>query len=105
MHIIEEFMPHSVFLQVGGNDLSSENEPVKIARDISVFADYIINCYHVNHVVIGQLLPSKMPKQKSRTRRDVAPQNLEEDVQNLVKEQSHEIPPLYRPPVRRRKTR
>ena len=57
MHIIEEYMPHSVFLQVGGNDLSSENEPVKIARDISVFADYIINCYHVNHVVIGQLLP------------------------------------------------
>ncbi|CAG2215736.1 unnamed protein product [Mytilus edulis] len=42
---------------VGGNDLSSENEPVKIARDISVFADYIINCYHDNHVVIGQLLP------------------------------------------------
>ncbi|XP_071143896.1 uncharacterized protein [Mytilus edulis] len=45
-----------------------------------------------------------MPKQKSRTRRKAAPQSIEEDVPNLVEEQS-EIPPLYRPPVRRRKTR
>ncbi|CAG2231981.1 unnamed protein product [Mytilus edulis] len=92
-------------LAVGGNDLSSENEPVKLTRDISFFADYIINCYHVNHVVIGQLLSSKMPKQKSRTRRKAAPQNLVEDVQHLVEEQSQELPPIYRPPVQGRKAR
>ncbi|CAG2232461.1 unnamed protein product [Mytilus edulis] len=46
-----------------------------------------------------------MPKQKSRTKRKTATQNLVEDVHNLVEEQSHEIPPIYRPPVRRRKAR
>ncbi|VDI64888.1 Hypothetical predicted protein [Mytilus galloprovincialis] len=38
-----------------------------------------------------------MPKQKSRTRRKAAPQSIEEDVPNLVEEQSHQL--------RRRKTR
>ncbi|XP_052071352.1 uncharacterized protein LOC127709726 [Mytilus californianus] len=46
-----------------------------------------------------------MPKQKSRTRRKAAPQNLVEDVHDLVEEQSQELPPIYRPPVRRRKAR
>ncbi|VDI76846.1 Hypothetical predicted protein [Mytilus galloprovincialis] len=31
-----------------------------------------------------------MPKQKSRTRRKAAPQSIEEDVPNLVEEQSHQ---------------
>ncbi|CAC5360471.1 unnamed protein product [Mytilus coruscus] len=48
------------------------------------------------------------PKQKSRTRRKASPQNLADDVQdcNLVEEQqSQELPPIYRPPLRRRKAR
>ena len=55
--IIANYNPHCVFLQIGGNNLYAEPEPHKLARDMIVFADYIINCYQVNHVVIGQLLP------------------------------------------------
>lgn len=65
MQIISEFNPHCVFLQIGGNDLSREPDAAKLARDIVIFADYIIRCYEARHVVIGQLLPrsSDMPEQ------------------------------------------
>jgi hypothetical protein len=33
MHIINSFNPHSIFLQIGGNDLSRENIPEKLVRD------------------------------------------------------------------------
>lgn len=55
--IISDFKPHCVFLQIGGNDLAGESDPAKLARDIVSFADYIITCYQVRHVVVGQLLP------------------------------------------------
>lgn len=45
------------FLQIGGNDLSSESDPKKLARDIVSFSDYIIHSYEMSHVIIGQLLP------------------------------------------------
>lgn len=54
---LEKYKPHSVFLQIGGNDLSNEVNPEKLARDIISFADYIITCYNVRHVIVGQLLP------------------------------------------------
>ena len=57
MTIIESYKPTTFFLQVGGNDLSHENNPNKLARDIISFADYVITCYDVHHVIIGQLLP------------------------------------------------
>ncbi|CAC5415861.1 unnamed protein product [Mytilus coruscus] len=44
-------------------------------------------------------------KCQSRTRKKAAPQKLVEDVQDLVEEQSQELPPIYRPSVRRRKAR
>ena len=57
MTIIESYKPSTIFLQVGGNDLSYENNPDKLARDIISFVDYVITRYHVHHVIIGQLLP------------------------------------------------
>jgi len=51
--IIESYKPTTIFLQVGGNDLSYENNPDKLARDIISFADYVIMCYDVHHVIIG----------------------------------------------------
>ena len=57
MTIIESNKPTTVFLQVGGNDLSYENNPDKLARDIISFADYVIMCYDVHHMIIDQLLP------------------------------------------------
>ena len=57
MKIISDFKPHCVFLQRGGNDLAGEADPAKLARDIVRFADYIITCFQVRHVVVGQLLP------------------------------------------------
>ena len=57
MSIIESNKPTTVFLQVGGNDLSYENNPDKLARDIISFADYVITCYDVHHMIIDQLLP------------------------------------------------
>lgn len=57
MLAIETYKPHTVFLQIGGNDLSNEGNPEKLARDIISFAGYVITCYNVRHVIIGQLLP------------------------------------------------
>lgn len=57
MTIIESYKPTTIFLQVGGNDLSYKNNPDKLAWDIISFADYVITCYDVHHVIIGQLLP------------------------------------------------
>ncbi|VDH98838.1 Hypothetical predicted protein [Mytilus galloprovincialis] len=57
MHIFHTFKPNTVFMQIGGNDLTQENYPDKLARDIVSFADYVITVYGVSHVVIGQLLP------------------------------------------------
>ena len=57
MTIIESNKPTTVFLQVGGNDLSYENNPDKLARDIISFANYVITCYDVHHMIIDQLLP------------------------------------------------
>ena len=57
MHIINSFNPHSIFLQIGGNDLSRENIPEKLVRDIIAFIDYVITVYNIGHVIIGQLLP------------------------------------------------
>ncbi|CAG2215629.1 unnamed protein product [Mytilus edulis] len=57
MHIFHTFKPNTVFMQIGGNDLTQENYPDKLARDIVSFADNVITVYGVSHVVIGQLLP------------------------------------------------
>ncbi|CAC5395739.1 unnamed protein product [Mytilus coruscus] len=46
---LEEGLFAPIMKVIKSNDSWSENEPVKLARDISVLADYIINCYHVNH--------------------------------------------------------
>ncbi|VDI56299.1 Hypothetical predicted protein [Mytilus galloprovincialis] len=86
MHIFHTFKPNTVFMQIGGNDLTQENYPDKLARDIVSFADCVITVYGVSHVVKGQLLPrysrssghdynEKMPTQRSRVRR-VAPTDL-----------------------------
>ena len=56
MHIINSFNPHSISLQLGGNDLSRENIPEKLVRDIIAFTDYVITVYNIGHVIIGQLL-------------------------------------------------
>ena len=37
--IIAIYNPHCVFSQIGGNDLYTEPEPHKLARDMIVFAD------------------------------------------------------------------
>ena len=57
MDIIDSYEPHTVFLQIGGNDVSKDTIPEKLARDIISFANYVITSYSVSHVVIGQLLP------------------------------------------------
>jgi hypothetical protein len=57
MHIINSFNPHSIFLQIGGNDLSRKNIPEKLVRYIIAFIDYVITAYNIGHVIIGQLLP------------------------------------------------
>ena len=44
-------------MQIGGNDLSRENIPEKLVRDIIAFIDYVITDYNIGHVIIGQLLP------------------------------------------------
>ncbi|XP_076070129.1 uncharacterized protein LOC143041880 isoform X1 [Mytilus galloprovincialis] len=108
MHIFHTFKPNTVFMQIGGNDLTQENYPDKLARDIVSFADYVITVYGVSHVVIGQLLPrysgssghdynEKMPTQRSRVRRRVAPTDLR-DVDPVPV-----IPDIVAPQPRRRK--
>ena len=57
MHIINSFNAHSIFLQIGGNDLSRANIPEKLVRDIIAFTDYVITIYNIGHVIKGQLLP------------------------------------------------
>ena len=57
MHIINSFNPDSIFLEIGGNDLSRENIREKRVRDIIAFTDYVITACNIGHVIIGQLLP------------------------------------------------
>lgn len=57
MHVFHTFKPNTVFMQIGGNDLSHEEEPDKLPRDIASFADYGITVYDVSHVIVGKLLP------------------------------------------------
>lgn len=57
MQIFNSFKPNTCFLQLGGNDLTNEQNPEKLAGDIASFTDYIITCYQVSHVIVGQLLP------------------------------------------------
>ncbi|KAK6196336.1 hypothetical protein SNE40_001579 [Patella caerulea] len=48
-----------VFLQIGGNDLSSKNkstDPCKLAKDIFHFSNYLFYSFNVKHIIIGQLL-------------------------------------------------
>lgn len=44
-------------MQIGGNDLSREDIPEKLVRDIVAFSNYVITVYNMHHVIIGQLLP------------------------------------------------
>ncbi|CAG2238450.1 unnamed protein product [Mytilus edulis] len=74
MHIFHTFKPNTVFMQIGGNDLTQENYPDKLARDIVSFADYVITVYGVSHVVKRSII-AEMPTQRSRVRR-VAPTDL-----------------------------
>ncbi|CAC5376961.1 unnamed protein product [Mytilus coruscus] len=76
MHVFHTFKPDSVLIQIGGNDLTSERKPEKLARDIASFCDYIITVYGVSHVIVGQLLPR--PKQRTRSKRRAAPSDLTE---------------------------
>ena len=57
MRIVSDYEPDSIFLQIGGNDLNQESDPEKLARDILSYSNYLITCYRVNHVTIGQLIP------------------------------------------------
>ena len=57
MRIVADYEPHSVFLQIGGNDLDRECDPERLARDILSYSNYLITCYGVSHVIIGQLIP------------------------------------------------
>ena len=47
----------SLFLQIGGSNLSREDIPEKLVRDIVAFFNYVITVYNIDHVIIGQLLP------------------------------------------------
>jgi lysophospholipase L1-like esterase len=45
---ISSYNPDVIILQVGGNDIKNRNvDPMKLARDIFVFAIFIIECYDV----------------------------------------------------------
>ena len=57
MKVISLYQPGTVFLQIGGNDLDREDNPISLARDIISFANYLITCYDVSHVIVGQLIP------------------------------------------------
>lgn len=53
MEAINTFHPHVVVLQIGGNHLSDPAcDPVKLARDIVAFAEFLIAGYGVYHVII-----------------------------------------------------
>ena len=56
MNVISSYNPDVIFLQVGGNDIKNRNvDPMKLARDIFMYAKFIIECYDVKHVIISQL--------------------------------------------------
>jgi len=56
IQVISSYNPDVIILQVGGNDIKNRNvDQMKLARDIFVFAIFIIECYDVKHVIIGQL--------------------------------------------------
>ena len=38
--IVAQYQPHTIFLQIGGNDLQKESDPMKLARDIISFLNF-----------------------------------------------------------------
>ena len=55
---LDAIRPRVVFMQAGGNDLSSaECSPERLAAGILSAAEYLITGHGVHHVIIGQLLP------------------------------------------------
>ncbi|CAG2213335.1 unnamed protein product [Mytilus edulis] len=57
LKVIADDKPDVVFLQVGGNDIKHDSvDPKLLARDITSFAEFIIDGYDVKHVIVGQLL-------------------------------------------------
>ena len=55
--MVTQYQPHTIFLQIGGNDLDKERETLRLSRDIISFSNFLVTCYNVNHVIIGQLIP------------------------------------------------
>ena len=54
---LDSYHPRVVFIQAGGNDLSSKDCcPYELARDLVSAAEYLITGHGVRHVIIGQLL-------------------------------------------------
>lgn len=46
-----------VFIQVMGNDTKHDSvDWTQLARYITSFAEFIIDCYNVKHIIIGQFL-------------------------------------------------
>lgn len=53
---VNNWRPHVVFLQIGGNDLSpSSSSSLNVSYIISEFADSLIHSMGVRHVVVGQI--------------------------------------------------
>lgn len=58
MDAINVIQPHAIYLQIGGNDLSNYDcKPATLSKDIMAYADFLLQGYGVQHVIIGQLLP------------------------------------------------
>ena len=57
VHVIELSATNVLFLQICGNDfLSAWLDPIAIARALISFAQFIIDVFHVSHIIIGQNL-------------------------------------------------
>ena len=58
MTAIHNIQPHIVYLQIGGNDLCDfDCKSLTLSQDIMSYAEFLLQGYGVQHVVVGQLLP------------------------------------------------
>ena len=83
LSIVEDFEPELVILDIGTNDLCFTNaDPIKLASTIDNLVDTLIRDYHVQHVVVIQILHRFHPSRPTRRHIDIKKFNKDVDTCN-----------------------
>lgn len=67
---VSSFIPGTIYLQIGGNDLTLTSTPQEIVRMMDNLVGQLLGFHHVNRVIIGSILFREKPRGMSMTKYD-----------------------------------